>query len=68
MNLRKIRQMKDVTQLEVAQAAKVQPGKISAFERGRCDLRLQEAISAAKFLGVSLNELAGYESSAELEQ
>lgn len=57
--LKQIREMKGKTQFDLGRAIGVQPQKISEVERGRRDLRLQEAIRAAIFLDVSLDELAG---------
>lgn len=57
--LREIRQGKNVTQFELGKNVNVHPQKISEFEHGRRDLRLSEAVKAAQFLGVSLDELAG---------
>lgn len=59
MKLREIRLRIGKTQFEVGRAVNVQPQKLSEVENGRRDLRFQEAIKIAKFLDVSLDELAG---------
>jgi transcriptional regulator with XRE-family HTH domain len=66
--LKQIRESKRKTQYDVAKAADIQPQKVSEFECGRRDLRLGEAIKVAKFLGVSLNELTGYEGSGKSDR
>ncbi len=57
--LREIRQNRGVTQFELSKIIDVHPQKISEIEHGKKDLRFQEALKAAQFLGVSLDELAG---------
>lgn len=57
--LKQFREIKGKTQFDLGRAINVQPQKISEVERGRRDLRFQEAVRAAKFLDVSLDDLAG---------
>ena len=59
IQLREIRKAQGITQFELAKIINIHPQRISEVEHGKKDLRFQEAIKAAKFLGVSLNELAG---------
>jgi len=59
MKLREIRLKTGMTQFELGKAINIQPQKISECENGKRDLRFQEAVRAAKYLGVSLDELAG---------
>jgi transcriptional regulator with XRE-family HTH domain len=62
--LKKFREMKGRTQFDLGRAIGVQPQKISDFENERRDLRFNEAVKAAKYLGVSLDELAGLKKKA----
>ncbi|MHC4533479.1 MAG: helix-turn-helix transcriptional regulator [Planctomycetota bacterium] len=59
MKLKELRLRTGKTQFDVGRAVNVQPQKISEVENERRDLRFQEAIKIAKFLDVSLDELAG---------
>ena len=59
MRLREIRKSKGVTQFELAKNIDIHPQTISEVEHGKRDLRFQEAVKAAKYLGCSLDELAG---------
>lgn len=59
IRLREIRKGKGVTQFELAKVIDVHPQRISEVEHGKTDLRFQEAVKAAQFLHVSLEELAG---------
>lgn len=57
--LREIRKQKGITQFELSKVIDVHPQRISEVEHGKADLRFQEAVKAAKYLNVSLDELAG---------
>ncbi len=57
--LREIRKKRGVTQFELGKVINVHPQKISEVELGKKDIRFQEAIKAAQFLNVTLDELAG---------
>lgn len=59
IHLREIRKSRGVTQFELGKVINVHPQRISEVEHGKKDLRFKEAIEAASFLGVSLDELAG---------
>ena len=60
MRLREIRKQRGVTQFELGKFINVHPQRISEVEHGKGDLKLQQAIKAAEFLKVSLDELAGF--------
>jgi transcriptional regulator with XRE-family HTH domain len=57
--LREIRKEKGVTQFDLSKVIDVPPQRISEVEHGKRDLRFQEVVKAAQFLGVSLDEIAG---------
>lgn len=59
IQLRQFRKKQKVTQFELSKVIDVPPQRISEVEHGKKDLRFQEAVRAAQFLGVSLDELAG---------
>lgn len=59
MNLRKIRKARGITQFNLSKVIDVHPQRISEIEHGKSDLRFREAVKAAEFLGVTLDELAG---------
>ena len=59
LRLREIRKEKGVTQFDLSKVIDVPPQRISEVECGKRDLRFQEVVKAARFLGVSLDELAG---------
>ena len=65
LRLREIRKEKGITQFELGKFINVHPQRISEVEHGKKDLRLREAIKAAEFLNVSLDELAGKSNAAE---
>lgn len=58
-HLRKLREERGLSQFEIGRVANIYPQKISEFERGHMDLRLNEAKNIAHFLGITLDELAG---------
>jgi transcriptional regulator with XRE-family HTH domain len=55
--LKEIRENRGLSQWELGKITDIYPQKISDFERGRRDLRLNEAKRVADFLGVNLAEL-----------
>jgi transcriptional regulator with XRE-family HTH domain len=57
--LREIRKQRGVTQFELSKFINVHPQRISEVEHGKGDIKLKQAIKAAEFLNVSLDELAG---------
>ena len=57
--LREIRKQRGVTQFELGKFINVHPQRISEVEHGKGDIKFQQAVKAAKFLNVSLDELAG---------
>ncbi len=59
IQLRQFRKKQKVTQFELSKVIDVPPQRISEVEHGKKDLRFQEAVKAAEYLGVSLDELAG---------
>ena len=59
MRLREIRKQKGVTQFELGKFINVHPQRISEIEHGKGDIKFQQAVKAAEFLKVSLDELAG---------
>lgn len=61
MRLREIRLKRGKTQFEVGKAINLPASRISDIECGKRTLKFAEAIEAAKFLNVSLDELAGLE-------
>jgi transcriptional regulator with XRE-family HTH domain len=59
MRLREIRKQRGVTQFELSKFINVHPQRISEVEHGKGDIKFQQAVKAAQFLNVSLDELAG---------
>jgi transcriptional regulator with XRE-family HTH domain len=59
MRLREIRKHRGITQFELGKFIDIHPQRISEIEHGKGDMKLQQAIKAAQFLNVSLDELAG---------
>ena len=59
MRLREIRKQRGVTQFELSKFINVHPQRISEFEHGKGDIKFQQAVKAAEFLNVSLDDLAG---------
>lgn len=59
MRLREIRKKRGVTQFELGKFINVHPQRISEVEHGKGDIKFRQAIRAAQFLNVSLDELAG---------
>jgi len=59
MRLREIRRQRGVTQFELGKFINLHPQRISEIEHGKGDMKLRQAIKAAQFLSVSLDELAG---------
>ena len=57
--LREFRNRKNITQFELSKIINLPPSRISEIEHGKRDLRFQEAVKAAEYLGISLDELAG---------
>jgi transcriptional regulator with XRE-family HTH domain len=55
--LKEIRENRGLSQWELGKITDIYPQKISDFERGRRDLRLNEAKRVADFLGVLVDEL-----------
>jgi transcriptional regulator with XRE-family HTH domain len=55
--LKEIRENRGLSQWQLGKTTDIYPQKISDFERGRRDLRLNEAKRVADFLGVSVDEL-----------
>ena len=55
--LKEIRENRGLSQWELGKVTDIYPQKISDFERGRRDLRLNEAKRVADFLGVLVDEL-----------
>lgn len=60
INLKKIRTEKGCTQKELASHLGIDVPFYSRKENGKKSMKLEEAISIAKFLGVSLDELFMY--------
>ena len=59
MRLREIRKKRGVTQFELGKFINIHPQRISEVEHGKGDIKFKQAIKAAEFLEVSLDELAG---------
>jgi len=57
--LRELRNRRNITQFELSKIIDLPPSRISEIEHGKRDLKITEAVKAAHFLGVSLDELAG---------
>jgi transcriptional regulator with XRE-family HTH domain len=57
--LQQLRQAKEMTQTELAEAAGVPVGTLRCWEQGRRVPLFDAAIRLARALGVSLDELAG---------
>jgi transcriptional regulator with XRE-family HTH domain len=57
--LREIRKQRGVTQFELSKFINVHPQRISEVEHGKGDIKFKQAIKAAQFLNVSLDDLAG---------
>lgn len=57
--LREIRKQRGVTQFELGKFIDLHPQRISELENGKGDIKFQQAIKAAQFLNVSLDDLAG---------
>lgn len=55
--LKELRQNKGLSQFDLGKSIDVYPQKISDFECGRRDLRLNEAKRVADFLNISIDEL-----------
>lgn len=55
--LKELRQNKGLSQFDLGKSIDVYPQKISDFECGRRDLRLNEAKRVADFLNISVDEL-----------
>jgi transcriptional regulator with XRE-family HTH domain len=55
--LKELRKNQGLSQWTLGKVTDIYPQKISDFERGQRDLRLNEAKRVADFLGVSLDEL-----------
>jgi transcriptional regulator with XRE-family HTH domain len=66
LRLKEIRKEKGVTQFDLSKVMDVPPQRISEAECGKRDLRFQEVVRAAEFLGVSLDWLAGLNEKLEL--
>ena len=52
--------------LELSKIIDLPPSRISEIEHGKRDLKITEAVKAAQFLGVSLDELVGLNEKSEL--
>lgn len=52
--LRALRALRDMTQLELAEAAGVSPTAIAEYERGKRDLRMQTMRKLCEALGVQV--------------
>ncbi len=59
IRLRELRNQKNVTQFELSKIIDLPPSRISEIEHGKRDLKITEAVKAAHFLGVSLDDLVG---------
>lgn len=59
IKLRELRNRKNVTQFELSKVIDLPPSRISEIEHGKRELRITEAVKAAQYLGVSLDDLAG---------
>lgn len=56
-NIRKVRKSKNMTQVELADKLKVDPGKIGRTERGEYDFKISSLIYIARGLDVKICEL-----------
>ena len=59
IKLKELRHQRNITQFELSKVIDLPPSRISEIEHGKRDLKISEAVKAAQFLGVSLDELAG---------
>lgn len=66
IKLRELRNQKNVTQFELSKIIDLPPSRISEIEHGKRDLKITEAVKAAQFLGVSLNDLVGIDENVAL--
>ncbi|OEF80595.1 transcriptional regulator [Vibrio splendidus 1F-157] len=64
-NIKRLREEKGVTQLDMAQAVGASTKTVMNWESGQTEPKASELVMIAKRLGVSINEILGQEESAQ---